>query len=73
MAGGALALNRIRLPLAFSVTGHAVLLALLILFAAEIPPPPTPSAPGGIEDVASLRVAPLTAKTVYSLNDVLAI
>jgi protein TonB len=49
MAGGELALDRIRLPLAFSVTGHAVALALLILFAAETPPAPIPSMPGGIE------------------------
>lgn len=46
-------MDRIRLPVALSVAGHAVVLALLILFAAEIRPSPKPAVPGGIEVVLS--------------------
>jgi protein TonB len=53
MAGGALAVDRIRTPLALSIAGHALALALLILFAAEIRPYPNPATPGGIEVVFS--------------------
>jgi protein TonB len=48
------------LPLLLSIAGHAVALALLILFAVEIRPSPNPAVPGGIEVVLSpsLRQAP---------------
>ena len=49
IASGALALDRIRLPLALSIIGHAAVLALLILFFAEVRPSPKPAVPGGIE------------------------
>ena len=42
-------MDKIRLPLALSIAGHAVALALLILFAAEIRPPPEAAIPAGIE------------------------
>jgi periplasmic protein TonB len=45
--------DRIRLPFALSVAGHAVVLALLILFAAEVSPSPETAVPGGIEVVFS--------------------
>jgi protein TonB len=45
------AMNRIRLPLALSVAGHAVVLALLILFAVSTRPSPQPAMPGGFEVV----------------------
>src|ERR1700738_5440761 len=51
MAWGALAMNRIRLPLALSIAGHAVVLALLILFAAATRPSPETAMPGGFEVV----------------------
>jgi len=44
-------MNRIRLPLALSVAGHAVVLALLILFAAATRPSPETAMPGGFEIV----------------------
>jgi protein TonB len=53
MVGGALAVDRIRLPLALSVIGHAVVLALLILLLAETRPSPKPAVPGGVEVVLS--------------------
>ncbi len=53
MAWGALAMNRIRLPLLLSIVGHAVVLALLILFFTETRPSPKPAVPGGIEVVFS--------------------
>jgi protein TonB len=51
MARGALAVDRIRLPLALSVAGHAAVLALLILFATATRPSPETAVPGGIEVV----------------------
>jgi protein TonB len=51
MAWGALAMNRIRLPLALSMAGHAVVLALLILFAAATRPSPETAMPAGFEVV----------------------
>jgi protein TonB len=51
MAGRGFAMNRIRLPLALSLAGHAVILALLILFAAATRPSPEPAMPGGFEVV----------------------
>jgi len=36
-----------RLPLTLSIAGHAILLGLLILLAAEIPPPPELTTKGG--------------------------
>jgi periplasmic protein TonB len=51
--GGAFTVERIRLPLALSITGHAVVLALLILFTADIRPSPHAAVPGGIEVVFS--------------------
>lgn len=51
MAWGALAMNRIRLPLALSIAAHAVVLALLILFAAATRPSPETAKPGGFEVV----------------------
>jgi periplasmic protein TonB len=53
MAGGALAVDRIRTPLALSMAGHALVLALLICFGAGIRPSPNPATPGGIEVVFS--------------------
>jgi protein TonB len=44
-------MNRIRLPLAFSIAGHAGVLALLILFAVSTRPSPQPAMPGGFEVV----------------------
>jgi protein TonB len=44
-------MNRIRLPLALSIAGHAVVLALLILFAAATRPSPETAMPGGFEVV----------------------
>jgi protein TonB len=44
-------MNRIRLPLALSIAGHAVALALLILFATATRPSPETAVPGGIEVV----------------------
>jgi protein TonB len=61
MAGGALVVDRIRLPLALSVAGHAVVLALLILFAIVTPPSPETAMPGGIEVV--LGQSPPEAQT----------
>jgi protein TonB len=43
--------SEIRLPLGFSVAGHAACLALLILLLGETPPVPEPLATGGIEVV----------------------
>src|SRR5437870_2380092 len=43
------AMNRIRLPLALSIAGHTVVLALLILFAAATRPSPETAMPGGFE------------------------
>jgi periplasmic protein TonB len=43
--------DRIRLPLALSVAGHAVVLAPLILFAAATRPSPETAMPGGFEVV----------------------
>jgi periplasmic protein TonB len=54
--GGAFVVDRIRLPLALSITGHAVVLALLILFPADIRPSPQAAVPGGIEVVFSQSV-----------------
>src|SRR3984893_18821019 len=51
MAWGALAMNRIRLPLLLSIAGHAVVLVLLILYAAATPPSPETAMPGGFEVV----------------------
>jgi protein TonB len=51
MAGGGFAMTRIRLPLALSIAGHAVVLALLILFAAATRPSPETAMPGGFEVV----------------------
>jgi periplasmic protein TonB len=51
MAWGTLAMNRIRLPLALSIAGHAVAVALLILFAAAMRPSPETAMPGGFEVV----------------------
>jgi len=53
MAFGALAMDRIRLPFTLSITGHAAVLALLILFFAEAHPSPKSAVPGGIEVVLS--------------------
>jgi protein TonB len=61
MARGALAVDRIRLPLALSIAGHAAVLALLILFAIATPPSPETAVPGGIEVV--LGQSPPDAKT----------
>ena len=44
-------MNGIRLPLALSIAGHAVVLALLILFAVATRPSPQPAMPGGFEVV----------------------
>lgn len=44
-------MNRIRLSLALSIAGHAVVLALLILFAAATRPSPETEMPGGFEVV----------------------
>jgi protein TonB len=44
-------MNRIRLPLALSIAGHAVALALLILFATATRPSPETAMPGGFEVV----------------------
>ena len=44
-------MNRIRLPLALSIAGHAAVLALLILFAIETGPSPETAMPGGFEVV----------------------
>jgi protein TonB len=44
-------MNWIRLPLALSIAGHAVVLALLILFAVATRPSPQPAMPGGFEVV----------------------
>ncbi|HEX3537071.1 MAG TPA: energy transducer TonB [Stellaceae bacterium] len=44
-------MNRIKLPLALSIAGHAVVLALLILFAAATRPFPETAMPGGFEVV----------------------
>ncbi|HEX3523207.1 MAG TPA: hypothetical protein VHT52_14095, partial [Stellaceae bacterium] len=44
-------MNRIKLPLALSIAGHAVVLALLILFAAATRPSPETAMPGGFEVV----------------------
>ena len=59
-------MDRIRLSLLLSIAGHAVVLALLILFAAEVSPSPETAVPGGIEVVFSqsmqpARAAPATA------------
>jgi len=51
MAGGALAVNRIRLPFLLSITGHAAVLALLVLFAAATRPSSETAMPGGFEVV----------------------
>jgi protein TonB len=51
MAWGALAMNRNRLPLLLSIAGHAVVLALLILFAVATRPSPETAMPGGFEVV----------------------
>src|SRR5271155_2376310 len=51
IAGGGFAMNRIRLPLALSIAGHAVVLALLILFAAATQPSLETAMPGGFEVV----------------------
>jgi len=56
MAGGAFVVDRIRLPLSLSITGHAAVLALLILFPADIRPSPQAAVPGGIEVVFSQSV-----------------
>jgi protein TonB len=48
---GALAVDRIRLPLALSIAGHAALLAVLIRLAVATPPSPETAVPGGIEVV----------------------
>jgi protein TonB len=61
MARGALAVDRIRLPLALSIAGHAAVLALLILFAIATPPSPETAVPGGIEVV--LGQSPPEAQT----------
>jgi protein TonB len=45
--------NRITLPLALSITGHAVVLALLVLLFADTSPSPKPAVPGGIQVVFS--------------------
>jgi periplasmic protein TonB len=58
MAGGALVVDRIRLPFALSVAGHAVVLVLLILCAAEVSPSPETAVPGGIEVVFSQSLQP---------------
>jgi protein TonB len=44
-------MNRIRLPLALSIAGHAVVLALLMMFAATTRISPETAVPGGIEIV----------------------
>ncbi|MGC1885212.1 MAG: hypothetical protein WA709_03785, partial [Stellaceae bacterium] len=54
-------MNRIRLPLALSIAGHAVVLALLILFAIASRPSPETAVPGGIEVV--LGQSPPEAQT----------
>lgn len=54
-------MNRIRLPLALSIAGHAVVLALLILFAAATGPSPKTAIPGGFEVV--LGQSPPEAQT----------
>jgi periplasmic protein TonB len=53
MAGGALAMDRIRLPLTVSIAGHAAVLALLILFFAATRPSPKSAVPGGIQVILS--------------------
>jgi periplasmic protein TonB len=53
IAGGALAMDTIRLPLTLSIAAHAAVLALLILFFAETRPSPKSAVPGGIEVVLS--------------------
>jgi protein TonB len=53
--------DRIRLPLLFSIAGHAVVLALLILFAAEVSPSPQTAVPRGIEVVFSQPLQPARA------------
>jgi len=60
-ASGALAVDRIRLPLAFSIAGHAAVLAVLIRFAIATPPSPETAVPGGIEVV--LGQSPSEAQT----------
>jgi hypothetical protein len=40
--------NRIRVPFALSLLGHAILLALLALLVTRAPPLPVPQATGGI-------------------------
>ena len=54
-------MDRIRLPLALSVAGHAVVLAPLILFAAATRPSPETAMPAGFEVV--LGQMPPEAKT----------
>ena len=58
---GALAVDRIRLPLALSIAGHAAVLAVLIRFAIATPPSPETAVPGGIEVV--LGQSPSEAQT----------
>jgi len=60
-APGALAVDRIRLPLALSIAGHAALLAVLIRLAVATPPSPATAVPGGIEVV--LGQSPSEAQT----------
>lgn len=59
--GSVFAVDRIRLPLFLSIAGHAVVLALLILFAAEVSPSPETAVPGGIEVVFSQSLQPARA------------
>ena len=51
-------MSDIKLPLAFSVMGHAVGVALLVLFMTKAPPIPEPIAKGGIEVVFAPPPAP---------------
>ena len=52
-------MSEISLPLALSVTGHAICVALLILLPSTLTPPPEPPVTGGIE-VAFLPAMPKT-------------
>ena len=51
-------MSEIKLPLAFSVIGHAIGVALLILLMSRAPPVPEPIVKGGIEVVFALPPAP---------------
>jgi periplasmic protein TonB len=53
--------DRIRLPFLLSVAGPVIVLALLVLFAAEITPSPKTAIPGGIEVVLSQALQPARA------------